>query len=93
MLNHSAVAVRPKQSFLYWVNSVEAGSSVKIDDLPKTLHLVPDYEEPEDAEKVLKRVYTSSAGNCRAGTRLSSYGRRTGASGSSGNGSRSSTST
>jgi hypothetical protein len=57
MLNRSAVAVRPKQPFLDWVNSVEADSSVTLDDLQKTLYLVPDYEDPEDAEKVLKRVY------------------------------------
>ena len=57
MLNRSAVAVRPKQPFLDWVNSVESDSSVTADDLQKTLYLVPDYENPEDAEKVLKRVY------------------------------------
>jgi len=57
MVNRSAVAVRPKQPFLDWVNSVESDSSVTPDDLQKTLYLVPDYEDPEDAEKVLKRVY------------------------------------
>ena len=56
MLNRSAVAVRPKQPFLDWVNSVEPDSSVTLDELQKTLYLVPDYEDPEDAEKVLKKV-------------------------------------
>jgi hypothetical protein len=57
MLNRSAVAVRPKQPFLDWVNSVEEGGSLTLADLQKTLYLVPDYEDPADAEKVLKRVY------------------------------------
>ena len=64
MLNRCAVAVRPKQPFLDWVNSVEEGDSLTLADLQKTLYLVPDYEDPEDAEKVLKRVYDDiSAGN------------------------------
>ena len=45
------------QPFLDWVNSIGSDSSVTADDLQKTLYLVPDYENPEDAEKVLKRVY------------------------------------
>ena len=49
VLNRSAVAVRPKQPFLDWVNSVESDSSVTADDLQKTLYLVPDYEDPADA--------------------------------------------
>ena len=56
MLNRSAVAVRPKQPFLDWVNSVEPDSSVTLDELQKTLYLVPDYEDPADAEKVLNKV-------------------------------------
>jgi hypothetical protein len=57
MLNRSAVAVRPKQPFLDWVNAVDDSGTVTLDDLQTTLYLVPDYEDPEDAEKVLKRVY------------------------------------
>ena len=46
------------------MNSVEEGDSLTLADLQKTLYLVPDYEDPEDAEKVLKRVYDDiSAGN------------------------------
>ena len=56
MLNRSAVAVRPKQPFLDWVNSVEPDSSVTLDELQKTLYLVPDYEDPADVEKVLNKV-------------------------------------
>lgn len=57
VLNRSAVAVRPKQLFLGWLNSVEADRSLTLADLDKTLNLVPNYEDPEDAERILKRVY------------------------------------
>jgi hypothetical protein len=57
MLNRSAVVVKPKKPFLDWVNSVDDSDGVTADDLQKTLYLVPDYEDPEDAEKVLKKIY------------------------------------
>jgi hypothetical protein len=57
MLNRSAVAVTPKQPFLDWLNSIEADSSLTLAGLEKTLYLVSDHEDPEDAEKTLRRVY------------------------------------
>ena len=56
MLNRSAVAVMPKQPFLDWLNAVDDDGRVSLADMQKTLYLVPDYEDPEDAEKVLRRV-------------------------------------
>ena len=58
MLNRSAVVVRPKQPFVDWLKSVEELDlpDMTLDQLEKTLYLVPDYEDPEDAEKVLKKV-------------------------------------
>lgn len=58
MLNRSAVVVRPKQPFVDWLRSVEELDlpSITLDELDKTLYLVPDYEDPADAEKVLKKV-------------------------------------
>ena len=59
MLNRSAVMVRPKQPFVDWLRSVEELDvpEITLAQLDKTLYLVPDYEDPEDAEKVLKKVY------------------------------------
>lgn len=59
MLNRSAVAVRPKQPFLDWLKSVEEleEKNLTLEQLDKTLYLVPDYEDPDDAEKVLKKVF------------------------------------
>ena len=58
MLNRSAVAIRPRQPFLDWLKSVEELSlqDMKLSQLEKTLYLVPDYEDPEDADKVLSLV-------------------------------------
>ena len=59
MLNRSAVVVRPKQPFVDWLKSVEELDvpEITLAQLDKTLYLVPDYEDPEDAEKVLKKIY------------------------------------
>jgi len=57
MLNRSAIAVTPKQPFLDWLNSVEADNTLTLDQLEKTLYLMPDYEDPEEAENLLKEGY------------------------------------
>ena len=56
MLNRSAVAVTPRQPFLDWLNSVDPDNCLTLAQLDHTLYLVPDYEDPADAEKVLKKV-------------------------------------
>jgi hypothetical protein len=56
MLNRSAVAVIPKQPFLDWLNAVDDEGQLTLAAMQKTLYLVPDYEDPEDAEKVLRKV-------------------------------------
>ena len=56
MLNRSAVVIIPKQPFLDWVNSVDDVGTVTADDMQKMIYLVPDYEDPADADKVLKKV-------------------------------------
>jgi len=59
MLNRSAVVVSPKQPFVAWLKSVEELQlpDVTLAQLGKTLYLVPDWDDPADAEKVLQRVY------------------------------------
>lgn len=58
MINRSALVVRPGKPFLDWVRAVddEDAPEVTIDEMGPTLYLVPDYEDPVDAEKVLKKV-------------------------------------
>ena len=56
MLNRSAVVIIPKQPFLDWVNAVDDLGGVTADDMQKMIYLVPDYEDPADADKVLKKV-------------------------------------
>jgi len=54
MLNRSAVIVSPKKPFCEWVRAVhdEDALEVTLDQMGPTLYLVPDYEDPADAEKV-----------------------------------------
>ncbi len=54
----SAVVVRPRQPFVDWLRSVEELEvpTITLEQLDKTVYLVPDYEDPNDAEKVLRRV-------------------------------------
>jgi hypothetical protein len=58
MLNRSAVIVRPKKPFLDWLRAVDDDDApaVTLDQMDATLYLVPDYEDPADAEKVPGRV-------------------------------------
>ena len=56
MLNRSAVVIIPKKPFLDWVNAVDDLGGVTADDMQKMIYLVPDYEDPADADKVLKKV-------------------------------------
>jgi len=59
MINRSAVIVRPKKPFLDWVRAVDYDDApeVTLDQMDATLYLVPDYEDPTNAEEVLGRVY------------------------------------
>jgi len=82
MLNRSAVVVRPKKPFLDWVRAVDDGdvSEVTADQMVPTLYLVPDYEDPADAEEVLRKVCEEIF--CReleGWFRTKTCGRRTGA--------------
>jgi len=59
MLNRSAVVVRPKQPFVAWLKSVEELHlpDVTLAKLGSTLYLVPDWDDPAEAEQVLREVY------------------------------------
>lgn len=54
----SALIVRPKKPFCDWVRAVDDDDApeVTLDQMGAKLYLVPDYEDPEDAEKILKKV-------------------------------------
>jgi hypothetical protein len=58
MLNRSAVIVRPKKPFCDWLRAVdyEDAPEVTLDQMGPTLYLIPEYEDPADADKVLKKV-------------------------------------
>jgi len=59
MINRSAVVVRPRKPFLDWVRAVDDENAPEVtpEELGPTLYLVPGYEDPVDAEKVLAKVW------------------------------------
>lgn len=59
MINRSAVVVRPRKPFLDWVRACddEGVPEVTLEEMGSTLYLVPDYEDPVDAQRVLKKVF------------------------------------
>lgn len=58
MINRSAIAVRPRQPFLDWLKSVEqSNQELSLEGLEKTIYLVPEYDEPDDAEKMLAEAW------------------------------------
>jgi hypothetical protein len=58
MLNRSAVIVCPKKPFCDWLRAVDYDEALEVtlDQMGPTLYLVPDYEDPADADTVLKKV-------------------------------------
>jgi len=57
MLNRSAVVVRRKQPFFDWLKALDVPDHELPSREEKNLYLVPDYEDPDHAEKILKKVY------------------------------------
>ena len=59
MLNRAALIVRPAQPYMDWAKSLD-DSDVLPDALgEQTVYLVPEFEDDEQAESVLKLVYTA----------------------------------
>ena len=59
MINRSAIVVRPRQSFLDWVHTVDDADlpEVTTEEMVPTLYLVPAYDDPVDAERILERLH------------------------------------
>jgi hypothetical protein len=54
VLNRSTLIVRPKKPFCDWLRAVDHKDApdVTLDQMVPTLYLVPDYEDPANADKV-----------------------------------------
>ena len=57
MINRSAILVRPLKPYLEWAASLGDDDLVPSGDDDRTVYLVPVFEDDEQAEEVLSRVY------------------------------------
>ena len=57
MLNRGALFVRPAQPHLDWAASLDDSGIVPDPQGEVTVYFVPEYEDDQEAEKVLRRVY------------------------------------
>lgn len=57
MINRSAILVRPLKPYLDWASSLGDDDLLPSGDDDRTVYLVPAFEDDEQAEEVLSRVY------------------------------------
>ena|SRR5450631_1084955 len=62
MVYRCAVAIKPKQPFLDWLNKIESPADETLSELQQdcNLYLVPDYEDEEDMEKAIEKYIKSN---------------------------------
>ncbi|NNE35614.1 MAG: hypothetical protein HKN13_10265 [Rhodothermales bacterium] len=57
MLNRGAIIVRPKQPYMDWATSLDDSGLVPDRNEERTVYLVPEYEDDDEAMAVLSRAY------------------------------------
>jgi hypothetical protein len=57
MLNRAALIVRPAQPYLDWAENLDDSGILPDPEGEVTVYLVPEYEDDQTADKVLRRVY------------------------------------
>jgi hypothetical protein len=57
MLNRAVLIVRPKQPFLDWAAQLDDSGLVPDVEGEQAVYLVPEFDDDDEAQKVLKRVF------------------------------------
>jgi hypothetical protein len=57
MLNRGALIVRPKQPYLDWAATLDGSGVVPDVTGEQTVYLIPSFEDDDEAERILKKVY------------------------------------
>ena len=57
MLNRGALIVRPKQPYLDWAATLDDSGLVPDVTGEQTVYLIPSFEDDDEAERILKKVY------------------------------------
>jgi hypothetical protein len=58
MLNRGAMIVRPKQPYLDWAATLDDSGVVPDVTGEQTVYLIPSFEDDDEAERILRKVYT-----------------------------------
>ena len=57
MLNRAVLVVRPKQPFLDWAAQLDDSGLVPDIEGEQTVYLIPQFDDDDEAQKVLERVF------------------------------------
>jgi hypothetical protein len=57
MLNRAALIVRPAKPFMDWAKSLDDSDVLPDVDGEQTVYLIPEFDDDEEAESVLRRAY------------------------------------
>ncbi len=57
MLNRAALIVRPKQPYLDWARTLDDSGILPDPAEEETVYLIPSYEDDDEAERLLRRIY------------------------------------
>lgn len=57
MLNRAVLVVRPKQPFLDWAAQLDDSGLVPNAEGEQTVYLIPQFDDDDEAQKVLDRVF------------------------------------
>lgn len=57
MLNRAAVTVKPAKPYISWAAQLDDSGIVPSENSEKTVYLIPEYENDQDAMKVLSEAY------------------------------------
>jgi len=57
MLNRTALIVRPAKPFMDWAKSLDDSDVLPDVDGEQTVYLIPEFDDDEEAESVLRRAY------------------------------------
>ena len=57
MINRGVLIVRPKQPFLDWAAGLDDSGVLPNVTGEQTVYLIPEFEMPDEAQSILKKVY------------------------------------
>ena len=57
VINRAVLIVRPAEPFIKWASELDDAGTVPSPQDEQTVYLIPSYEEAEEADRILKKIY------------------------------------